>query len=244
MATVLYVFAHPDDETLAASASIVKHLQAGHDVHILWCTRGEASVVLSHLNGLALSSWWGLLHNPVAEGYLPLDSIAFASARIAEATAAARCLGSGIATIGLHEAGLPDGGVAQLDVEESILTIADFIAPGAPVRLKGHTWMPQLDNHPDHRAIGAAIKQLATEDPVRFGDRRFYIEPAYWSDPDLGLVERGWETVTGDDADRVVNACRCFAAWAPDRGSYAIGEHSVSSWFSTLKAAPKSMYHK
>jgi Uncharacterized proteins, LmbE homologs len=247
MAIVLFVFAHPDDETLGACVPIAEHVAAGHEVHVLWLTRGEASAVLNMLNGVTTSTWWGLLHRPVDEGYLPLDPITFASARIAEATAAVRCLSSGLGTVGLHEGGLPDGGVTQAAAEAAILATVAVIAPlGEPVRLKGHTWMPQLDNHPDHVAVGAAIKALGTTDPVHFGDRRYYILPFYWADPDLTLVAEVWDSpaATDDIADRAINAIRCFGAWAPDRGSYAIGEHSVSSWFATLRATPRSMVHK
>lgn len=243
MATVLFAFAHPDDETLAAGVAIAEHVAAGHDVHVLWMTRGEGSGVLAYLNGMTTSTWWGALHNPAVEGYATLDATALGAARIAEATAAVRCLASGLGSVAVHEAGLADGGVTQAGAEAAIVAVADAITAGA-VRLKGHTWRPELDSHPDHIAVGAAIKALGDVDPGRFGDRRYYPLPAYWSDPDLTLVAESWDTpANAGIAARVVNACRSFGAWAPDRGSYAVGWHSVPDQFATVQATPKSLYH-
>lgn len=243
MSPVLFCAAHPDDETLAMSVTIAQH--AAQDVHVLWLTSGTGSSVLGKLNATSgtPNAWWGPMHNPTAEGYTELTAEEFGQARIAEATVAVRCLTSGYAgTLTLHEAGLTDGSVTEADAYAEIVKVCDEIAPDAVVRLKGHTWVPQLDNHPDHIAVGAAIKQLSADDPTRFSDRRHYILPAYWEDPDLSLVSEVWESPNADQTKHVVNACRSFGAWHPPH-SYAIGYHSVSGFFNTLIATPKSLRH-
>ncbi len=54
-ARILFVHAHPDDETLTTGVAIVHHVARGDEVHVLTCTLGEEGEVippeLSHLEG-------------------------------------------------------------------------------------------------------------------------------------------------------------------------------------------------
>ena len=54
---LLFVHAHPDDETLATGVAIAHHVARGDDVHVLTCTLGEEGEViptrLAHLEGAA-----------------------------------------------------------------------------------------------------------------------------------------------------------------------------------------------
>lgn len=254
MSLALFTFAHPDDETLAAGVSIAEHVAAGQDVHLLLVTRGKASSVRAKLNATSPtpSSWWGVMHDPAVEGYAnpnplveALDMDAFGEARFSEYQAATNAMKSGLpGTLTLHEAGLPDGGVTVFDAQNAILAVCDEIAPGLPVRLKGHTWVPQLDAHPDHIAIGAAIKQLGTDNPSRFNDRRHYLLPGYWTDPDLSLVGEAWDLPSDAGVSaRAVNAARAYGAWAPDVGRFAIGHHSTGAYFAQVIATPKCLFH-
>jgi len=43
MSTVLVVAPHPDDEVLGVGGTILRHLAGGDSVHVVICTRGEAS---------------------------------------------------------------------------------------------------------------------------------------------------------------------------------------------------------
>lgn len=251
-APALFVAAHPDDETLAMSAAIVAHVAAGQDVHVLVLTDGDASGVRPVLNGTGVNPWWGVQHSPAGEGYVPLDTAAFAAARVRELETALRSMATGLAgTLTVHRAGLGDQTLTQASATAAILAVCDVIDPGAAVgvRLKGHTWVSQLDANPDHVAIGAAVRQLAIDQPARFGAAvggpRYYILPGYWSDPDLSLVDERWDTpADAGMSARARNAARAYAAWAPEQGRYAVGWHSTTGWFEALSAAPKSMYHK
>ncbi|WP_353952947.1 N-acetyl-1-D-myo-inositol-2-amino-2-deoxy-alpha-D-glucopyranoside deacetylase [Knoellia sp. S7-12] len=55
MSRLLFVHAHPDDETLATGVAILHHVAQGDDVHVLTCTLGEEGEVipseLAHLEG-------------------------------------------------------------------------------------------------------------------------------------------------------------------------------------------------
>lgn len=52
---LLFVHAHPDDETLTCGVTMASHVAAGDDVHVLTCTLGEEGEVipreLAHLEG-------------------------------------------------------------------------------------------------------------------------------------------------------------------------------------------------
>ncbi|MEO3773411.1 PIG-L family deacetylase [Micromonospora sp. B9E7] len=235
--------AHPDDEVLGMGVALAEHLAAGQDVHLLWLSRGTASGARDQLNGTALSAWWGVAHDPAAEGYQPLGVDEFGAARIAEGTAAVRCLAAGtVGTLTLHEAGLQDGAITQADAEAAIVAVADRIAPGGPVRIKTHSHI--VDNHPDHIAAGRAARALHDGNPNRFGDLRQYILPPYWSDPRLSQVSESWDVPTDAGiTQRVRNASRAYGAWSPALGSFAIGWHSVPSFFSTLDANPRCLLH-
>ena len=55
MARLLFVHAHPDDETLTCGITMAHHVARGDDVHVLTCTLGEEGEVippdLAHLEG-------------------------------------------------------------------------------------------------------------------------------------------------------------------------------------------------
>lgn len=54
MSRLLFVHAHPDDETLATGIAMAHHVVAGDDVHLLTCTLGEqGDVIPVHLRHLA-----------------------------------------------------------------------------------------------------------------------------------------------------------------------------------------------
>jgi N-acetyl-1-D-myo-inositol-2-amino-2-deoxy-alpha-D-glucopyranoside deacetylase len=44
--TLLFVHAHPDDETLATGVALAHYARLGHDVHVLTCTLGEEGEVI------------------------------------------------------------------------------------------------------------------------------------------------------------------------------------------------------
>lgn len=233
----LFVAAHPDDETLAMGVTIAEHVAAGQDVHVLWLSRGEASNARNRINGTTSSTWWGVTHDPAAEGFSPLSVGQFGAARIAEGTNAVRCLGE----VTIHEAGLSDGQMTQVQIETAIVDVADVIAPGDPVRLKTHTHT--VDDHPDHLAAGAAALNLGDMQPGRFGDRRYYILSPYWSDPRLSQVNESWDLpASAEITARMVNACRSYGAWSPPH-TYAIGHHSTPSLWPPLMTQPRCLFH-
>lgn len=245
---VLWVWAHPDDETIAAGLSLCQHLDAGRDCYVLLATRGEGSGVRDQLNGVGTNSTWGMPHDPVSEGYAPLDEAAFGAARFAETLGALTILASGTSrTVTVHEAGLADGAVAKADVMAAIQAVyADICAPGEALWLKTHTDILAAGGgpleHPDHTAVAQACRQLSLDQPAVFGNLRLYVEPEHWANA----------VVTGRHPSRILPAAGTaqaaaalaaaepFRAWAPDLGRYAIGRQSVASLF---LASPENRYH-
>lgn len=238
--TALFVAAHPDDEILAMGVAIAEHVVAGQDVHVLVATAGEASGVLAYLNGTTTSGWWGRLHAPSAEGYQTLAGTDLGVLRQAETAAAVRQLASP-GSVTLHLGAMPDGGVTVAGAYDLIWQTAQAIAPGQPVKLKGHTWL--VDNHADHVAIGEAMRKLGADFPALYADIRYYVESPYWGDARLGQVAESYDTPASPDITaRVRNAIRCFGAWVPPH-SLAVGYHSVAGMLDQMYANPRNMVH-
>lgn len=239
----LFICAHPDDELLAMGVAVAEHVAYGRDVHVLWLTDGGTTSARHAINGTSVSTWWGVPHDPDAEGYAPLTVEDVAAARIREATNSVRLLASGYpGTLTLHRAQLQDGALTQLAAEVAILDVCNAIAAGSPVHLKTHTWV--VDNHPHHVTAGMAVKALAAADPSRFAGPRYYVLSQYWSDPRLTTVADTFDNPTDAGiTQRVCNAALAYSAWAPQQGLFAVGHHSVSGLFNTLVAQPRCLVH-
>jgi LmbE family N-acetylglucosaminyl deacetylase len=130
---LLFVFAHPDDESEATGGTIARHTHAGVEVHLVCLTRGGAG-------------WRG---RPPGRKPEELPAI-----RAAELEAAARELG--IASVALWD--YPDGAVPACDQDEitrRILERAKALRPAAVV-----CWGPDGGYfHPDHIACGACTDE-------------------------------------------------------------------------------------
>jgi LmbE family N-acetylglucosaminyl deacetylase len=227
---------HPDDETLGGGVLIAEAIAAGRDVHVLLLTRGTGSVARLELNGTRSSRWWGTAHNPDADGYAPLTPDAFGQARHDELTTAVRALGGGQ----LHEARLTDGSVTVAQAKAAIASVVSAVGPKATVIAPSYV----VDDNPDHRAAGQALRELAAEQPAVYQEYSWYVLPRYWHDARLQQVTTNWHNPsTTQISARVRNACRAYAAWHPP-ASYAIGYHSVDDMFALMDTKPRSLTHK
>ena len=243
---VLWVWAHPDDETIAAGLSLRQHLEAGRDCYVLILTRGTASGVLAILNGTGTSSVWGMPHDPATEGYAPLDSTAFGAARIAETTDALRIIASGTGlTVTLLEGGLTDQQVTKADAMAAVQAVyAQLCVPGEALWLKTHTDIllngAPLENV-DHTAAAQACRQLAADQPAVFGNLRMYVEPEHWADAaTVRTLSRIIPATGTHQAAATLDMYRAYQAWAPSVGRYAIGQQSVPGLFIS---PPENRYH-
>jgi len=57
-------------------------------------------------------------------------------------------------------------------------------------------------------------------------------------------IPGGKDVPTNQDIiNKLTNACRCYSAWAPSVGSYAVGYHSVANQFEKLLQNPFHYVH-
>jgi len=114
-ARLLFVHAHPDDETLATGVAIAHHTARGDDVHVLTCTLGEEGEVipasLAHLEGAA--------------------GDALAPHRREELRGAAEVLGVTAHLLGATEAGATDAGATDAGATDAGATDAGATDAGA-----------------------------------------------------------------------------------------------------------------
>lgn len=233
----IVVAPHPDDETLGAGLMIAQNIAAERDVHILLLTRGTSSGVRNEINGDGKSHYWGVPHDPAAEGYALLTKDAFGKARYDELTTAVASLGGAQ----VHEAGLIDGSVTVPDAKAAISALVARLG-STDVGVCTPSWV--VDDNPDHRAAGQALRELRSEHPTTYPEAGWYVLPEYWSDQRLQQVNWSWLTTADPQlSSRARNACRAYAAWHPPQ-SYAIGYHSVDFMFAKMDTNPRCMLHQ
>jgi LmbE family N-acetylglucosaminyl deacetylase len=126
---LLFVTAHPDDESMASGGTIARHVEAGVEVFVVCATRGGAG-------------WTGRPHGRRPE---ELPEI-----RAEELHRAARTLG----VSGVDVWDYPDGGVPGCDQTEITARIESAIRSIGPAVVVG--WGPDGGyGHTDHIAVGA-----------------------------------------------------------------------------------------
>jgi LmbE family N-acetylglucosaminyl deacetylase len=130
---VLFVFAHPDDESMGTGGTIARHVRAGVEVHLLCLTRGGAG-------------WGG---RPPGRRPDELPAI-----RTGELDLAAKVLG--LASVELWD--YPDGGVPSCNQDEITRRIGEHVRSLQPGVVVG--WGPDGGYfHPDHIACGACTDE-------------------------------------------------------------------------------------
>lgn len=186
MSRLLFVHAHPDDETLTCGITMAHHVALGDDVHVLTCTLGEEGEVvppeLAHLQG--------------ADGD-PLGPY-----RLGEIREAMGRLGVHHAVLGSDErvgrlsayrdsgmAGMPSAdhprAFAAADVEQAGALVADRIRAlraDAVVTYDPTGGYQHPDHVQTHRATMAALRQLTEDERPAY---TFHIHtPRSWVRPD------------------------------------------------------------
>ena len=134
MASLLYIFPHPDDESFGPAPALARQRRAGHDVHLLTLTRGEATSQRERL------------------GYSKTE---MAEARYREMQDVARALDLSSLTVLEY----PDGELAELDplvLEEEVAAHVHERAPDVVVTYPVHG----ISGHPDHLVSHAVVKRV------------------------------------------------------------------------------------
>jgi len=134
---LLGVFAHPDDETLCAGATLAKYASAGAEVHVISFTKGGAGQIRDA--GAATRSTL----RAVREKEL-------AAAGIELGLTETRCLDH------------PDGGLSEIDGEILVRLASELISEVNPDVVI--TFGPDgFSGHADHIAVGAAVTAACYE---------------------------------------------------------------------------------
>ncbi len=232
---VYFLDPHQDDGVLFMAQVAAHHVLAGREVHVVLMTNGSTSSALAEINGTATDpTWWGTPdHDPAAEGYTPLTPAGFGLARTREWRQSWRHLG-----VPPERQQFGEGWLAQSDGLPNNISVAYATgvietlaaAEAAAGRDKpGFYTMHWEDPQPDHAAVGTALRNLRLADPA-FSDARWLVKPEEAAD--AGAVPYTVPaTMLTEVVRRQKHAAWAYGAWAPEQGAYAIGMHSVASYF-------------
>ena len=234
---------HADDETLNMGITIAEHVAAGRPTHVVLMTHGRVTGALDAINGVTLSGYWKVMHDPTQEGYSPLTKSDLEQARIREFHHA--CAQLGVAASNRHIEYLDDPsspGGETITKAEAKTVIQNYINefPDAD-----HFTLSYYDIHPDHSAVGQALLELYNEGKINHYVR-FIISMATRTDYESKNkpIPGAKDVPTNQDIiNKLTNACRCYSAWAPSVGGYAIGYHSVANQFEKLLQNPFHYVH-
>lgn len=234
---------HADDETLNAGITIAEHVAAGRPTHVVLMTHGRVTGALDMINGVTLSGYWKIMHDPSLEGYSTLTKADLEQARIREFHNA--CAQLGVPASNRHIEYLDDpsspGGESMTKAEAKAV-IQNYIAayPDAD-----HFTMSYHDVHPDHAACGEALIELYNDGEIEYNVRFLISMQTRNTYESNGQTPPGWKDTPTNSTitNRLTNACRCYAAWSPTVGSYAVGYHSVFGQFDKLLTDPFHYIH-
>ncbi len=135
MATILYVFPHPDDECFGPAPGIVRQRRHGQEVHLLTLTRGEATDQRDRLD---------------------YSKAEMGEVRAQEMQEVAATLDLSSLTVLEY----PDGRLAELNplvLEEEVSDHLHSIEPDVVITYPIHG----ISGHPDHLVAHAVVKRVA-----------------------------------------------------------------------------------
>lgn len=213
MPTVLFVIPHQDDESLSMGAAIRKHIEAGHDVHVLLLCGGVESAAQPGSN---------------------LSRPDFGRARDDEFMRACRMLGVPFKNVHFARVSPADG---TLTVQLAYDAIKEFTEDHPNTWLKGYSHLDYGNRHRDHLNSGLACLQAFKDGLV--DNLRCYIEPWLQSQFTTGVAT---STDVAANPEWVVKALDEYGVVDLKGKKYGIGFQSVS-YFAGVKANPVSKYH-
>ena len=178
---LLFIHAHPDDETLTTGLTMAHYRAAGHDVHVLTCTLGEeGEVIPTELRHLTADRDGTLAPTRREELRRAMAVLDVSHAVLGEDPARgvlSRYRDSGMA--GTPGAAHPDAFVGA-DLEEAAGLVADHLRrlqPDVVVTYDEHGGYGHPDHIQTHRVTMAALRSLADEAPTAYG----VLTPQSWA---------------------------------------------------------------
>ncbi|MFO0761326.1 MAG: PIG-L deacetylase family protein [Byssovorax sp.] len=206
----VFFSAHPDDESIGMAGAILEARAAGRLVFIELMTHGEKSAARARLDDGLTDTWHpGIHHHPMSEA-------AFGEARVREMRDAAVRLG----VTGVVINDFPNGALTRAEVLGRIET---WLARGLPCLSLAGTAGPQDpttaggEPHPDHIAVWDALIASGHPDVRGF---LVYDHGHHAGHPNIVV------SIAPYCAQKAF-ALDAYRVWAPQRGRYGVGFHSV-----------------
>lgn len=192
---LLFVHAHPDDETLTCGATMAHHVAAGDVVHVLTCTLGEEGEVippeLQELEGHPDDALGPHRHGELLEAMRRLGATVEVLGAEPRSARLSRYRDSGMAG---SEAARREDAFVRADLDEAGALVAEVIRRVRPDSLVTYDPLGGY-RHPDHikthRVVRAALDLL---DDDSLPERSFEIlTPRTWAEQDRAwLLEGDW----------------------------------------------------
>ncbi|MFC7595184.1 N-acetyl-1-D-myo-inositol-2-amino-2-deoxy-alpha-D-glucopyranoside deacetylase [Terrabacter sp. GCM10028922] len=172
MARLLFVHAHPDDETLTCGVTMAHHVARGDEVHVLTCTLGEEGEVvppgLAHLEGDPADGLGPYRHGELSRALRALGVTGHVLGADPAAGRLSRYRDSGMA--GSPAARRPEAFAAARPDDAGALVAAVLreLRPDVVVTYDEHGGYRHPDHIQTHRVTRRALQLLGDEDlPAR-----------------------------------------------------------------------------
>jgi N-acetyl-1-D-myo-inositol-2-amino-2-deoxy-alpha-D-glucopyranoside deacetylase len=199
-ARLLFVHAHPDDESLTCGIAMAHHVARGDDVHVLTCTLGEEGEVippaLAHLEGAPDDALGPYRHGELGEALHRVGATMHVLG--AGAGRLSRYRDSGM--VGSAAAARPEA-FTSADLDEAAAHVIDLLAdlrPDVVVTYEEQGGYGHPDHIQTHRVTRRAL-ELAPEDllPSRVHE---ILTPASWASEDRAWLREAHPAAYRSDA--------------------------------------------
>ena len=167
--------------------------------------------------------------------YTP-DTAAFVAARDAEFTESCLALGVKPENILISTLRAPDSTLTA-DRAQEIMRLALAGYSPAEVELRTLAPMPGTGQNPDHAAVGQAARRLSAEYRVTLFYEFILLPPE-------SLRELPVQRPDEAELGRIKKAAASYRCWAPAKGRYAVGYHSVFDEFNDFLRDPLAVIAK
>ncbi|MCE0770990.1 PIG-L family deacetylase [Clostridioides difficile] len=219
----LFFTPHQDDETLSMGSAIIEHVEKS-DTHVILCTDGSKSIIRKVLDDGGSCSY----HIKDVHKY-SLSESEFSKDRDEEFKDSCEAMGVKESNIHIEDNRAHDGELSKEKAREIILK---YLEEYPDAKVKTVTPFKASGIHEDHRALGEAALELYKEGKIK--DLRFYVEPYDYKDfkkvnPNVEV----WKVLPSQE-EKLLSAMNAYKKWNPESGHYAIGYHSVKSYFDEL----------
>ena len=186
MSRLLFVHAHPDDETLTSGIAMAHHVARGDEVHVLTCTLGEEGEVippgLAHLEGDPDDRLGPHRHGELTRALARVGAVMHVLGADEASGALSRYRDSGM--VGSPAAARPEAfAAAELDVAGGLVAgLVRELRPDVVVTYDEHGGYGHPDHVQTHRVTRRALELLEASD--RPGRVYEILTPVGWARED------------------------------------------------------------